>query len=114
MGYRQIRLNPLQAVFFEWQRAEERRSETKGMNGGADVVQKTGQGQFGGPGAAADGVIAFKEEHGATGLSEADACGEAIWAGADHDRVVSFCHAREDSMADARGPVCRDELFRRC
>ena len=55
------------------------------MNCGAEVVEETGQSEFGGAGSAAESGGGFAHFDCETGLSEGDGRGQAIGAATDDD-----------------------------
>ncbi len=83
-----LRLRPGEPQLLERELAERRRVGAEGVDGRADVVQEAGEGQLGGPGAAAGDVLRLEDDHRGTGGGEADGSGEAVRARADHHGVV--------------------------
>jgi hypothetical protein len=81
-------VNPFEAVGGERERGEEGRGGGERMDGGAEVVEKAGQGEREGAGGAARLGLGFEDLDPQAGGSEDDGRGEAVGTGADNVRVV--------------------------
>jgi len=88
VGERNRRMDPLEAMFVKRQRPKKGRGGGHGMDGGADVMEETGEGELRGAGATAELVGGFKEEDGFFCAGDGNGGGKAVWAGADDDGVV--------------------------
>ncbi len=83
------RLDHLDAVFRQRQRAEVRRARDERVDGGAHVVDEARQGQLGGAHSPAERVLRLADEHRPTRAGQRDRGGEPVRARPDHDGVVS-------------------------
>ena len=83
------RLDPLEAKLGKREAAEERRGQREGMNGGADIVRKAGEGELGRSEPASDGGLCFAQHGLESRLGKRDGRGETVRAGADDDGVWS-------------------------
>ncbi len=72
------------------------------MNGGANIVQESREGEFFGARAAADRLLALDHEHGPAGLRERDRGGEAVGPGADHDIIVFSARRSQRNSPDGK------------
>jgi hypothetical protein len=72
------RLQPVHAMLAKRHRAEYRRRDGEGVDGGAHVVDEPGQRQRRGSAAAADRVRAFQDEHLSPRSGDHDRRGEAV------------------------------------
>lgn len=68
--------------------AEEGRADAEWVDGRANVVDETGQGQRGGARAAANRIPPFHYQNRAAGARQRDGCSKAIRASADDDGVI--------------------------
>src|SRR5215216_859355 len=75
-------------MVLERERPEKRRGVAEGVDGGAEVVYKSGEGQLGGAGAAADRALGLDDGDRAAVAGELDGGCEAVGAGTDHHSVV--------------------------
>ena len=82
-----FRLRELEAVRRERQRLEERREHHQRVHGGADVMDESRLGQFERPRGAADRRLGLEDADRAARARQGDGRGQAVGAGADHDRV---------------------------
>ena len=87
MRERRRRMNELEPMFGERQRAKERRRERERVDRGADVVHEAGLGQGGRPRASADRRRGLVDADGSSGARERDRGGETVRARSDDDRV---------------------------
>ena len=104
-GY--VGVNPLQAVFRQRQRLEERRRDRHRVDGGADVVNEPGECQRRGAVPPPTRVGALDHEHALAASGQLDGRGQAVGPGADHDRVVLCC--TEDSEFEGTPEMIRAE-----
>ena len=88
MGHHGRWVDPFQAELFERQAAQEGRSETSGVDGGANIMAKAGQGQLKRAGAAANTVFALDHQHGFSGLGQGDRGCQPVRAGAYDYRII--------------------------
>ena len=87
MRERRRRLDPLEPLATEIERAEERRRGAHRMERGTDVMEKSRQGQRRGAAAAADRVVRLEHRYRQSLSRERDRRGEAVRPRADDDRV---------------------------
>lgn len=80
-------VNPFHAMLRKRQASEERRSDSQGVDGGTDVVEKARQGQFRRSRTTSDGLPRFQNADRMARASDLDSCREAIWTAADNDRI---------------------------
>src|SRR6267378_2697015 len=80
-------LDPFQAFLHQAQPAEERRRGAQRMDRGAEIVDKTGEGQRRGAAASADRVIRLIDRDGSAVARELDGGGEAVRSGSDNDGI---------------------------
>jgi hypothetical protein len=80
-------LDHLESVGRQRQCAQKRRADGQRVDGRADVVAVSGQGQLGGGGTAADMLRALAHQHRAAGAGQLDGGRQAVRARADDDRV---------------------------
>ena len=99
VGEVDLRVDPLEAVVGEGQRAQEGRRRGERMHRRAHVVGHPGDCQFSGAGAAARVIGGLDHEHRAPGVGDRDRSGEPVRTGADDDRVVA--HPASSSSAVA-------------
>ena len=92
MRQRNFRFDPTQAEAFERQSFEKWRTRCQRMNRRANVVNESGQGQFGGACPATDGRVRFENKNGKPRSRECDRGRQTIRAGADYDRVILIRH----------------------
>ncbi len=97
---RRGRLDPLDAVLRERQRAKERRRDPERVDRRADVVDEARQRQLGRPRASANRVGGLEDAYSDTGPRQHDRRGEPVRPGTDHDRV-----RHGSSLVFATGPV---------
>jgi hypothetical protein len=79
---------PFEAVTGEVEGAKEGRSEAKGMYGCTDIVMKTGQGQFPGPGTSTDCFSRLKEKNRPAFPRYGDSRSQSVGTGTDHHGIV--------------------------
>jgi hypothetical protein len=77
------RLDPIEAIPSEWQRAEERRGSGERMDRRADIVNEARQRQICRAHAAANRRLRFIDDNLSSRLTDDDRSSEAIGAGAD-------------------------------
>ena len=82
-----LRLSELEAVRRERQRFQERREHHQRVHGGADIMNESRPGQLQRARGAADRRLGFEDAHRAARARQRDGRGQAVRAGADHDRV---------------------------
>ena len=82
------RMYPLKTMLGERQRAKKRRADGERIYGGAYVVDKTRQGQFGRPDSPTGLIIGLENRHRFAGLSHGNGSRKPIRSGADNDSVV--------------------------
>ncbi len=87
VGDRQVRLDPGQPVPFERPGPQGRGSRPERVDGRAGVVPEARQGQFLGPGPAADGVRTLVHHDAQAGLGQRDRRGQPVRPRAHHDRI---------------------------
>jgi len=80
-------LDHLESVGRQRQCAQKRRADGQRVDGRADVVAVSGQGQLGGGGTAADMLRALPPQRRAAGAGQLDGGRKAVRARADDDRV---------------------------
>src|SRR6185295_4635841 len=97
-----------QAMSRERQRPEQRRGAPKRMDRRADVVQKTGQRQFGGACPSTHARLSFEDDDLAAGLGNDNGCGKTVRSSTYHDRVGST-HMLRDYIPVAQGSALRRE-----
>ena len=102
MSKRKRRLDPLQAKLLQGKGAEDRRTGGHGMDGGADVVDESGQGEGGGAGATSDSRFCFQNSDAPAGARQHNGGGQTVRASANHHRL-----ARSLSAAHGRSPRVR-------
>jgi hypothetical protein len=78
---------PLKTVVGQGKGGETGGADPQGIDGGADVVGKTGKSQLRRPNSAADPVLPFKKGDGKAGAGQFEARGQPIRAGAHDDGV---------------------------
>jgi hypothetical protein len=85
------RLQPFESMRREGQRPPEWRRDAERMNRRADVVREAGQRQFGGPRAAADGMVGFEDDDLASGLGQHDRRTQSVGPRTDDDGINHQC-----------------------
>ena len=90
VSQRSVRVHPLETVLGQRKPLEARRAHGQGMHGGADIVDKSGQRQFGRSRAAADGWRAFVHGDRVIRARQHDGGGKAIRSGPD-DHGAGSC-----------------------
>jgi hypothetical protein len=90
------RLDPFEAVLLEWQCSQERRGDSRRVNGRTDIVDKARQRQLGRSHTAADGALGFVDGDLPARLRERYGASETIRSRADHDpiRLRHVCVSR--------------------
>jgi len=88
MGERDVGMDPLEAVPLEVQRAKDWRAGRHRVDGGAGIVNETGQRKLGGAGGAAGSFHGLENEYAQAGPCQEDGGGEAVGAGADDDGIM--------------------------
>jgi hypothetical protein len=83
MCERAWRVNPREAVIHQRQLGEEWRAGSEWIDGGAEVVKETGQGELKRACCTAGLRLGFVDVNLKASLSEDDGGGEAVWSGAD-------------------------------
>src|SRR3712207_8875075 len=81
-------MDPLEAVFFEWERPEKRRGVPQRVYGRAEVVDEAGERYLRGACAPADGLFGLQHGHRTARARQLDGGGEAIRPGAHDHRLV--------------------------
>jgi hypothetical protein len=76
--------DPLQPVLGQGQAPEKGRANPQWIKRRTDVVNKTGQGQFGLARPATDLILRLENQNGESCLCASDGGGKAVWARADH------------------------------
>jgi hypothetical protein len=87
VGGRRERVDPLNAMAFEVERAKEWRRERGRVDRGAGIVDETAERQLGRSGAAAGRRRGLENLNAATGAREGDGRRQPIRAGTDDDRI---------------------------
>ena len=95
VGERDVRVDPLQTVLFQRQRAEEGRGVAQRVNRGAEVVDEAGKRDLCRPRAPADGALAFEHGHAFSVAGELYGGRETVGARAYDYGIVcgAFAHA---------------------
>ena len=90
MGELHLGMEPFQAVVLQRERLEKGGCDAKGMHGGTDVVQEAGEGEFFGPGPAADGIALLEEGHREPGSRQGDRGSEPVRSRTYHYGIESL------------------------
>jgi hypothetical protein len=77
-------------MLFERDPLKKRGAYAQGMDGGADVIHKTGKRQLRRAAASPHRLLPLDDENGPACGRQRDRCGEAVRAGADDHRVVGL------------------------
>ncbi len=74
------RMYPFQPVAPQGQAEEEGRGSSQGMDGSADVVHESRQGELSRASAATEGVPGLKQQYCEPGLGKRNGGGESVWS----------------------------------
>ena len=102
MGHRRRRVDQVEAVLGQGERAKEGRPRDERMTGGADVVDEAGQSQLRGADAPSERVLGFAYGHPPPRFRKRDRGRETVRPRADYDGVVAVAQltsARTDDRA---------------
>jgi hypothetical protein len=88
MGKGRSRMHPFQAEVVQGKAPQQRRHQSHGVNGRADIMMEAGKRYLGGAAPATDDLIGFEHEHRSTGLGKDHGGGESVRPRAHDYHVV--------------------------